>query len=81
MMNDGCTPASTSTRASIDDVVVFPWVPPTATPRLVATTAERISARLSTGMVRSRAATISGFVGGIAVEAATTSTSPTFAAS
>ena len=27
MMKLGCRPASTSTRASIEDVVVLPWVP------------------------------------------------------
>ena len=48
MMNDGLRPASTSTSASIDDVVVLPCVPDTAMHRRVAAIAPRISARRAT---------------------------------
>ncbi len=72
-MNDGRRPASISTRASIEDVVVLPWVPATATVRRTEAMAVRISARRSTRRPRSRAATTSGLVGGMAVEMATAS--------
>ncbi len=72
-MKEGRRPASTSTSASIDDVVVFPWVPDTATVRRVAQIAARISARRATAMPAACAATTSGFRSGIAVETATRS--------
>ena len=45
----GCQPASRRISASIDDVVVFPWLPATATVRRSATIARCVSARLNTG--------------------------------
>ena len=79
-MNDGCRPASTSTRASIDEVVVLPWVPATATVRRVAVMAASMSARLYRAMPRSAAACSSGLVAGMAVEKVTASTAPTLSA-
>ncbi len=61
--------------ASIDDVVVFPWLPATAIVVRVATIARSASARRSTGTRRSRAATTSGLLSGIAVEMTTASSS------
>ena len=52
--NEGCRPASTSTSASIDEVVVLPWVPATAMARRVAAMADSTVARRSTGMPRRR---------------------------
>ena len=73
MMNDGRRPASTRTSASIEDVVVLPWVPATATVRRVAVMAASTSARRSTGIPTSLAATTSGLPAGIAVDTATSS--------
>ncbi len=78
MTNDGDNPASASTRASIDEVVVLPWVPDTAIVRLVAAMAASTSARLSTGMPRSRATRTSGFESGTAVDVVTASAEPRF---
>ena len=69
----GCQPAARRISASIDDVVVLPWLPATAIVVRVATMARSASARRSTGMPRSRAATTSGLLSGIAVEMTTAS--------
>ena len=69
----GCQPAARRISASIDEVVVLPWLPATATVVRVATMARSASARRSTGMPRSRAATTSGLLSGIAVEITTAS--------
>ena len=45
----GCQPAARRMSASIDDVVVLPWLPATAIVRRVATIARSASARRSTG--------------------------------
>jgi hypothetical protein len=73
----GRSPASTRMRASIDVVVVFPWVPDTATHRRHAATAAVASARWSTLTPNRRASTTSGFVGEMAVEMVTSSAAPT----
>ncbi len=69
----GCQPAARRMRASIEDVVVLPWLPATATVVRVATMARRASARRNTGIPRSRAATTSGLLSGMAVEITTAS--------
>src|SRR5438874_295287 len=56
MMNDGCSPAPASTRASIEDAVVLPCVPATAIVRRVAAMAASTRARLHTGIPSSAAA-------------------------
>jgi hypothetical protein len=48
----GRRPASTSTRASIDEVVVLPCVPATASERRCAQMEASTSERRSTGMPR-----------------------------
>jgi hypothetical protein len=53
MMNDGCKSAWLSTRASIEEVVVFPCVPATATVRRGRDGREHV-ARRNTGTCRSR---------------------------
>src|SRR3972149_4367343 len=62
----GSSPAASNTAATIEVVVVFPWVPPTATDHLRHISSASISARRTTGMRRARAAAISGLSGLIA---------------
>ena len=59
--------------ATIDDVVVLPWVPETATVVWPIESAGSILARGHTSMPSSRARTTSGLVSGMAVETTTTS--------
>jgi hypothetical protein len=66
-----------SIMASIEVVVVFPWVPATATLRARPQIDASIPARVKVGMPRSRAAASSMFVAGIAVDAVTASTPAT----
>ena len=61
-------------------VVVLPCVPATAMPCLKRISSASISARGTTGMPRSRAATTSGLSAATAVETTTASASATFAA-
>ena len=79
--NDGRRPASTRIRASIEAVVVLPWVPATAMHRLRAAIPARVSARDSTGRPRRCASTTSGLSGPTAVDRVSRSASPTWAAS
>ena len=74
-MKDGSRPPSCSTRASMADVVVLPWVPATARVRRWAAMAASRTVRRTTGMPRRRASTTSGLSSGTAVEMATSSTS------
>ena len=73
-MNEGRKPAPTRTRARSDEVVVFPWVPLTATVRRSPQMAARIR---GPGQHRHRAGagrpTTSGLSAGTAVEMATKS--------
>ena len=59
--------------AIMDEVVVLPWVPATATVQAPSESADSMRARGHTGMPSSRARTSSGFVSGMAVEITTTS--------
>ena len=79
--NDGRRPDSTRIRASIEAVVVLPWVPATAMHRLRAAIPARVSARDSTGRPSRSASTTSGLSGPTAVERVSRSASPTLAAS
>ncbi len=80
MRKEGWTPASTSWRASIDAVVVFPWVPATAMHRRNEVSAARVSARERTGMPRRCASTRSGLSAPTAEETVTRSAPPTWPA-
>ena len=77
----GSSPARSSTRATIDVVVVFPCAPATAMPDRSRINSASISARGITGIRRRWASAISGFSGRTADEYTTTSASPTWAAS
>ena len=77
----GSRPATSSTRAIIDVVVVLPCAPATAIPWRSCMSSARTSARATTGKPRSRAATISGLVDRTADEYTTSSTSLTLRAS
>ncbi len=68
------------TIAIMDVVVVFPWLPATATPYLRRISSASISARGITGMPRRRASTTSALVGRTAVEITTTWAPSTLAA-
>ena len=61
-------------------VVVLPWLPATATPSLTRISSPSISARGMTGMLRARAAAISGLSGRTALDTTTTSARATFSA-
>ena len=74
-MNEGDSPASTRMSTSIDEVVVLPWVPATATVSRRAAIPASTCARRTTGTPRSVAATTSGLVAGTAVEMATSARS------
>ena len=58
--------------ATMEEVVVLPWVPATATVVEAPERCESILARGQMGMPSSRARTTSGLVSGIAVEVTTT---------
>ena len=77
----GRNPASIRIRASMEVVVVLPWVPDTATHRRHAAIAASAWARLSSTRPRRRASVTSGFASGTAVDRATTSASATWTAS
>ena len=68
----GSRPPLSSTSATIEVVVVLPWLPATATPYLRRISSASISVRGITGMPRRRASTTSGFSGFTAVEVTTT---------
>ena len=72
-------PASSS-AATIDVVVVLPWVPAMATQLFSRISSASISARRTTGSRLARAATSSGLSRRIAVETTTTSAAPRLAA-
>ena len=74
--NDGSSPAASRMATTIPVVVVLPWVPATAIPVRPVISRASSWARPSTGMSRSLAATSSGLVARIAVEAATRSGRP-----
>ena len=71
----GSMPASASTEARIEVVVVLPCEPATAMPYFMRISSASISARGITGMPRSRAETTSGLSGCTALEITTTSVS------
>ncbi len=66
-------PPSDSTLATSEVVVVLPWVPAMAMPRLKRISSFNISARGTTGMRSAWAASSSGLPGLIALEITTTS--------
>ena len=68
-------PPACSTRASMADVVVFPWVPATARDFRWAAMAASRAVRRTTATPRRRASATSGLSSGTAVEMATSSTS------
>jgi hypothetical protein len=68
----GSRPPLSRIIATIDVVVVLPWLPATATPYFRRMSSASISARGMTGMPRRRASTTSGLVGRTAVEITTT---------
>ena len=74
----GSSPAASSKAATMEVVVVLPWVPATATDHLRRISSPSISARRTTGMRRARAALTSGLSGLIAEDTTTTSASPRF---
>ena len=76
----GSIPPSASTLASNDVVVVLPWVPATAMPRLKRISSASISARGTTGIRCERASSSSGLSGLIALLTTTQSASSTLAA-
>ena len=67
-MKEGSSPAAVSASASMDDVVVLPWVPATAIVCLLLQMAASISARLRTTRPASSAARISTLESGTAVD-------------
>ena len=80
MTKVGSRPPSFNTLAVSEVVVVLPWVPAMAMPRLKRISSASISARGTTGMRSRCAATSSGLSALIALEITTTSASPTWAA-
>ena len=68
----GSSPPRSSTSATIEVVVVLPWLPATATPYLSRISSASISARGITGTPRRRASATSGFSLRTAVEVTTT---------
>ncbi len=76
----GSRPPLSRTRATIDVVVVLPWLPATATPYLRRISSASISARGITGIPARRASTTSGLSGRTAVEVTTTCAPATWAA-
>ncbi len=80
MMKEGSPYAEAAITASMDDVVVLPCVPATATVRRRAQIADRISARASTRAPLRPTSTTSGLSSGIAVDRATMVAEPTLSA-
>ena len=76
----GSTPPASSRQATIEVVVVLPWVPATATVFFRRISSASISARRTTGTRASSAATTSGLSRLTAVEVTTTAASPRFSA-
>ena len=72
MRNDGSRPILSIMVAIMEDVVVLPCVPATATVRWEPERYDSILARGQMGMPSSRARTTSGLVSGMAVEVTTT---------
>ena len=72
----GSRPPRSSTSATIEVVVVLPWLPAMATPYLRRISSASISARGMTGMPRRRASSTSGLSRRTAVEVTTTCASP-----
>ena len=68
----GSMPPPSSSAATIEVVVVLPWVPATATLDFSRISSASISARRTTGRFRARAASSSGLPGLIAEEITTT---------
>ena len=77
---DGCRPASTRISASMEAVVVLPWVPATAMHRRRAAIPASASARLRTGTPSRRASTSSGLSAVTAVEWVTSAAPATWSA-
>jgi hypothetical protein len=73
----GSRPAASSIAATMEVVVVLPWVPPTAIDHLSRISSPSISARRTIGAKRSRAAITSGLSGLTAEEITTTWASST----
>ena len=76
----GSIPPASSSAATIDVVVVLPWVPAIATQLFSRISSASISARRTTGMRCARAAISSGLSRLIAVDTTTTSAPATFSA-
>ena len=76
----GSKPPASSNAATIDVVVVLPWVPAMATQLLKRISSASISARRTTGSRCARAAASSGLSRLIAEETTTTSASARFSA-
>ena len=76
----GSKPPASSSAATIDVVVVLPWVPAMATQLFSRISSASISARRTTGSRCARAATSSGLSCLIAEETTTTSAPPRFSA-
>jgi hypothetical protein len=74
----GSTPPASSNVATIEVVVVLPWVPAIATQRFSRISSASISARRTTGRRFARAAASSGLSRLIAVDTTITSASPRF---
>ncbi len=76
----GSRPPAASTVATMEVVVVLPWLPAMATPYLRRISSASISARGMTGVLRALATTTSGLSRFTAEEMTTTSQAPTFSA-
>ena len=76
----GSMPPASSSAATIEVVVVLPWVPATATFDFSRISSASISARRTTGRFRARAASSSGLPGLIAEEMTTTCAPSRFSA-
>ena len=79
-MQVGSRPASASTAATSEVVVVLPCVPAIAMPRLKRMSSASIIARGTTGTCASRARTTSGLSGFTAEDTTTASAAATFSA-
>lgn len=71
MAYEGSRPSAARETASIEVVVVLPWVPATAMGRVPSISAASASERCTTGMPSSAARTSSGLSGRIAEETTT----------
>jgi hypothetical protein len=79
--NAGSRPVSSSARAIIEAVVVFPCVPPTAIVLFIRDSSARRSPRWRTVACAALAASSSGLSSGMALETTTSAPAGTFAAS